>query len=130
MTQFFESHETMVVTVVGVGVAVVVLFNIVIKVWPFVSKIVTMVNGFVGYDGEPGVLDRVKSLEQNSEHKLDNHDKMSSQLDRVETQVHILGDRFDRYTAESTADRKALWQIANTHHGHDKETHDDASDNT
>lgn len=130
MAQFFESHETMVLTVVGVAVAVVVLLNIVIKVWPFVSKVVTMVNGFVGYDGEPGVLERVKVLEANSDAKTVNHDKMSDQLDRVETHVHILGDRFDRYTAESTADRKALWQFAITHHGHDKETHDDASDNT
>lgn len=121
MTQFFETNEGTVTALVSIVVAVSVITTTLVKIWPFLSRLVEMVNGFVGYGGEPGVLDRVKALESNSDHERDNHDKMSEQLDRVETQVHILADQFDRYTAESSADREALWQIANAHHGHDKE---------
>ena len=114
MAQFFESHETMVVTVVGVVVAVVVLLNIVIKIWPFVSKIVMMVNGFVGYSNDPGVLDRLKSLEASGEVDNHNHETMVTQLDRLEASFHT-------FKNESAKDRRALWEIAIEHHGHDKE---------
>ena len=121
MTQFFEANEGTVTAVVSLAVAVSVITTTLVKIWPFLSRLVEMVNGFVGYGVEPGVLERVKLLESNSDHERGNHDKMSTQLDRVETQVHVLGDRIDRATAESTADRQALWQIANTYHRHDKE---------
>ena len=114
MAQFFESQETMVVTVVGVTVAVVVLLNIVIKIWPFVSKLVMMVNGFVGYSDEPGVLDRLKSLETSSETDNHNHETMVAQLDRLEASFHL-------FKNESVQDRQQLWAIALEHHGHDKE---------
>ena len=121
MTQFFESHEGVVTALVSIVVAVSVLTTTLVKIWPFLSRLVEMVNGFVGYGVEPGVLERVKLLESNSDHERGNHDKMSTQLDRVETQVHVLGDRLDRGIEASSADRQALWQVANTHHGHDKE---------
>lgn len=130
MTQFFETNEGTITALVSIVVAVSVLTTALVKIWPFLSRLVEMVNGFVGYDGEPGVLERVKHLENNMDHERVNHDKMSSQLDRVETQVHVLGDRFDRYTEESTADRQALWNMANTHHGHDKETGKDEPNNS
>ena len=109
MSQFFESHETMVVTVVGVVAAVVVLLNIVLKVWPFVSKLVTMVNGFVGYNNEPGVLDRLKTLEANSEADSHSHETMVAQLDRLEASFHA-------FKNESVQDRQHLWAIALEHH--------------
>ena len=121
MTQFFETNEGTVTAIVSIVIAVSVLTTTLVKIWPFLSRLVEMVNGFVGHGGEPGVLDRVKSLESNSDHTRDNHDKMITQLDRVETHVHILGDRCDRYTEESSSDRQALWNMANKHHGHDKE---------
>ena len=121
MTQFFETNEGTVTAIVSIVIAVSVLTTTLVKVWPFLSRLVEMVNGFVGYGGEPGVLERVKQLEANSDAKTVNHNKMSTQLDRVETQVHILGDRFDRYTAESSSDRQSLWDMANRHHGHGKE---------
>lgn len=120
MTRFLDTHEgtiTAVVTIVG---AIIIIVTFLIKVWPFLTRLVEMVNGFVGYGGEPGVLDRVKALEYNSEHERGNHDKMSTQLDRVETRVHILSDRLDRFTEESNQDRKDLWSFANHNHGHDK----------
>lgn len=129
MTQFFEANEGTVTAVVSLAVAVSVLTTTLVKIWPFLSRLVEMVNGFVGYGGEPGVLERVKQLEVNSDAETVSHNKMSTQLDRVETQVHILGDRIDRGTAESTADRQALWQIANTYHGHDKEVDNDEPNN-
>lgn len=125
MTQFFEANEGVVTVLLSIVVAVSVLITALVKIWPFLSRLVEMVNGFVGYDGEPGgepdVLERVTLLEKNADHERDNHDTMSTQLDRVETQVHILGELFDQHTEASTPDRQALWQIANTYHGHDKE---------
>ena len=129
MTQFFETNEGTITALVSIVVAVSVLTTTLVKVWPFLSRLVEMVNGFVGYGGEPGVLERVKQLEANSDAKTVNHNKMSTQLDRVETQVHILGDRFDRYTAESSSDRQSLWDMANRHHGHDKEVGNDEPNN-
>lgn len=129
MTQFFASHEGVVTVLVSIVVAVSVLTAALVKIWPFLSRLVEMVNGFVGYDGEPGVLARVKQLEENSAAETVNHNNMSTQLDRVETQVHILGDRFDQHTEASTADRQALWQIVNAYHGHDKEVDNDEPKN-
>ena len=116
MTQFFESNEGTVTAIVSIVVAVSVLTTALVKLWPFLSKLVTMVNGFVGYDGEPGLLDRVKVLEVNSDHDKSNRGKVSQQLDRVETQVHILTDRFDSFTTDSTQDRQRLWDMARKHH--------------
>ena len=116
MTQFLESNEGTVTAIVSIVVAVSVLTTALVKIWPFLTKLVTMVNGFVGYHGEPGLLDRVKTLEHNSVHEKRNHDKMSEQLDRVETQVHIMTDRFDRFSHESANDRQRLWALARKHH--------------
>ena len=116
MTQFFETNEGSVTAIVSLVVAISVLTTALVKIWPFLTKVVTMVNGFVGYNGEPGLLDRVKTLEINSDHEKSNHGKMSQQLDRVETQVHILTDRFDGFTTESSQDRQRLWDIARKHH--------------
>lgn len=133
MTQFFEVNEGVVPVVVSLAVAVSVFTATLVKIWPFLSRLVEMVNGFVGYDGEsggePDVLERVKQLEVNSDAETVNHNNISTQLDRVETQVHILGDRIDRYTEASTPDRQALWQITNTYHGHDKEVDNDEPKN-
>src|SRR5690625_4105135 len=116
MTQFLESNEGTVTAIVSIVVAVSVVTTTLVKIWPFLTKLVTMVNGFVGYNGEPGLLDRVKNLETNSDHEQRNHGKMSDQLDRVETQVHIMTDRFDRFSHESTNDRQRLWALARKHH--------------
>lgn len=121
MTQLLETNEGTVTAIVSIVVAVSVLTTTLVKIWPFLTRIVTMVNGFVGYDGEPGLLDRVKSLEINSEHEKSNHGKMSQQLDRVETQVHVVGDRLDRFIEESTSDRQKLWYMARKHHQGEEE---------
>lgn len=129
MTQFFEANEGVVTVLLSIVVAVSVLTTALVKIWPFLSRLVEMVNGFVGYGDEPGVLERVKQLEVNSDAETVNHNNMSAQLDRVETQVHILGGRIDQHTEASTADRQALWQITNTYHGHDKEVDNDEPKN-
>ena len=116
MTQFFETNEGTVTAIISIVVAISVLTTTLVKIWPFLTKLVTMVNGFVGYDGEPGLLDRVKVLEVNTDHDKNNHGKVSQQLDRVETQVHILTDRFDSFTTDSTQDRQRLWAMARKHH--------------
>ena len=116
MTQFLETNEGTVTAIISIVVAISVLTTTLVKIWPFLTKLVTMVNGFVGYHGEPGLLDRVKTLEHNSVHEKRNHDKMSEQLDRVETQVHIMTDRFDRFSHESANDRQRLWALARKHH--------------
>ena len=116
MTQLFSDKDTLTFLIVGVAIALFLITQTMMKLWPFLSKLVTMVNGFVGYDGEPGVLDRIKTLEHNSDAEQTNHNKMSDQLDRVEAQVHALGDRLDEFAVESTTDRNKLWDIARTHH--------------
>jgi len=116
MTQLFGDKESLVVTVVGVVVALWVLISLLLKIWPFLSKVVTMVNGIVGYNGEPGVLDRLKTLEENSENEQHNHQKMSDQFDRVETKLSVLTRRFDEFSMESSTDRQKLWELARQHH--------------
>lgn len=116
MTQVFEDKESLVVTVVGVVVALWVLISFTMKIWPFLTKVVTMVNSITGYDGEPGVLDRLKTLEENSDRETLNHQKMSDQFDRVEAKISALTRRFDEFSLESTADRQRIWEFARQHH--------------
>ena len=112
MTQFFTDQDTLAWLIIGVLIAISLIIHTLMKLWPFLSKVVTMVNGFVGYGNEPGVLDRIKSLEENSEQERNNHEKMSQQFDRVETQLQVLSTRLD----ESVADRQKLWEMARKHH--------------
>lgn len=116
MTQLFGDKESLVIIVVGVVVALWVLISFTMKIWPFLTKVVTMVNSIVGYDGEPGVLDRLKTLEDNSERETLNHQKMSDQFDRVEAKISALTRRFDEFSVESITDRQKLWELARKHH--------------
>lgn len=116
MTQLFGDKESLVIIVVGVVVALWVLISFTMKIWPFLTKVVTMVNSIVGYDGEPGVLDRLKTLEDNSERETLNHQKMSDQFDRVEAKISALTRRFDEFSVDSITDRQKLWEIARQHH--------------
>lgn len=109
---FFTDRQTFLITIVGVAVALWIIVSVIMKIWPFLSNLVTMVNGFVGYKDEPGVLDRIKALEENSENERANHDKMSQQFDRVEAKLEMLSSRLD----ESVADRQRLWEIARKYH--------------
>ena len=112
MTQFFDDQDTLAWLIIGVLIAISLIIHTLMKLWPFLSKVVTMVNGFVGYGNEPGVLDRIKSLEENSEQERNNHEKMSQQFDRVEAKLEILTNDI----AESKADRQRLWDMARKHH--------------
>ena len=112
MTQFFDDQDTLAWLIIGVLIAISLIIHALMKLWPFLSKVVTMVNGFVGYGNEPGVLDRIKSLEENSEQERNNHEKMSQQFDRVEAKLEILTNDI----AESKADRQRLWVMARKHH--------------
>lgn len=112
MTQFFEDQDSLMITVVGVLVALWLIISVVMRIWPFLTKLVQMVNGFVGYGNEPGVLDRLATLEQKSEQEHRNHQKMSDQFDRVEAKLEIL----TRDLAESKSDRQQLWELARKHH--------------
>lgn len=109
---FFTDRQTFLITLVGVAVVLWIIVSVIMKIWPFLSKLVTMVNGFVGYQDEPGVLDRIKALEENNENERANHDKMSQQFDRVEAKLEILSRRLD----ESAVDRQRLWKIARKYH--------------
>ena len=112
MTQFFTDQDTLAWLIIGVLIAISLIIHTLMKLWPFLSKVVTMVNGFVGYGNEPGVLDRIKSLEENSEQERNNHEKMSQQFDRVEAKLEILTNDI----TESKADRQRLWAMARKHH--------------
>ena len=112
MTQFFDDQDTLAWLIIGVLIAISLIIHTLMKLWPFLSKVVTMVNGFVGYGNEPGVLDRLTMLEETSAHEKQNHNKMSDQLDRVEARLQILSTRLD----ESAADRQQLWNMARKHH--------------
>ena len=112
MSQLLNDKDTITWLIIGVIVALFIIVQALFKLWPFLSKLVTMVNGFVGYGGEPGVLDRIKSLEENSEQERNTHEKMSQQFDRVEAKLEILTNDL----AESKADRQRLWEIARIHH--------------
>ena len=112
MTQFFTDQDTLAWLIIGVLIAISLIIHTLMKLWPFLSKVVTMVNGFVGYGNEPGVLDRIKSLEENSEQERNNHEKMSQQFDRVEAKLEILTNDI----TESKADRQRLWEMARKHH--------------
>lgn len=117
MTEFIAKYEPTIGLVTGVIIAVGIIVTSVVKTWPFLSKVVTMVNAFVGTADEPGVLHRIKHLEHHDEEEQRNHQKMSTQLDRVETRVHVLGDRVDAFTEESNQDRRKLWEFAHRNHG-------------
>jgi hypothetical protein len=116
MTQVFEDNESMVLTIVGVVVALWLIISLLLKIWPFLSKFVTMVNAIVGHDDEPGVIERLQVLEENSERETLNHQKMSDQFDRVETKLSALTRRFDEFSVESSTDRQKLWELARQHH--------------
>lgn len=112
MTQLFDDQNTLAFTILAVIISLWLIVSVAMKIWPFLSKLVTMVNGFVGYEGESGLLDRVKTLEENSASESRNHAKMSEQFDRVEAKITLLTERLD----ESAADRKRLWEMARKHH--------------
>lgn len=135
MTDILQEYDGLIGSAISIGVVTVAVVTTVMKVWPIVRKLTSIINDMAGepprpgFDGRPGIMERLQKVESDASdaayhvkpnHGSSAHDDLKTQLDRVETHVNVVGDRVDRLSEESKHDRQRLWEQFYTHHGGDQ----------
>ena len=126
MTDILQEYDGLIGSAISIGVVTVAVVTTVMKVWPIVRKLTSIINDMAGepprpgFDGRPGIMERLQKVEYAAydaayhvkpNHGESSHDYTRKQLDRVETKVNVIGDRVDRIAEESRKDRQHLWDV-------------------